>query len=222
MANMRSSSIDDDLMGQFRRPTGVQGRATAALMNKNHNLLSTWGLTHVKIEAAFTVLDVGCGGGKTIGKLAKQTFHGKVFGIDYSKDMVEYSKEENQKLVDAGQVALVQGSVEKMSFPDNFFDLVTAIETYYFWPNISKAFQEINRVLKQGGKLLIVSEMIKDGVFEVKNAQTIAKAHVKLLPMQEIEWMLLSAGFFNVEIFRKPRSPWNVILAQKRIKSLLS
>ena len=215
MANMRSSSNDGALMGQFRRPIGVQGRAAAALMNKHHNLLSNWGLTYVKIGAAFTVLDVGCGGGKTIGKLGRQTVNGKVLGIDYSKDMVEYSEKENQKLVEEGRVALVQGFVEKMGFLDNFFDLVTAIETYYFWPNIPKAFQEINRVLKQGGKILIVSEMIKDGVFEVKNAEIIAKAHVKLLPMQEIECQLISAGFFNVEIFRKPGSPWNAILAQK-------
>ena len=205
-------------MGQFRRPTGVQGRAVAALMNKEHNLLSTWGLNHIKIEPAFTVLDVGCGGGKTIGKLAKQTVQGRVFGIDYSKDMVEYSKEENKKLVDEGRVMLIEGSVEKMRFPTNFFDLVTAIETYYFWSNLTKAFQEINRVLKQGGKILIVSEMIKDGKYEIENAETIAKAHVKLLSMQEIEIVLHSAGFINVRIFRKPCSPWNVIIAQKHKK----
>jgi ubiquinone/menaquinone biosynthesis C-methylase UbiE len=212
---MGTSSSDATFMGQFRRPTGVQGRAVAALMNKEHNLLSTWGLNHIKIEPAFTVLDVGCGGGKTIGKLAKRTVQGRVFGIDYSKDMVEYSKEENKKLVDEARVVLIGGSVEKMGFPANFFDLVTAIETYYFWPNLTKAFQEINRVLKQGGKILIVSEMIRDGKYEIENAETIAKAHVKLLSLQEIESMLRSAGFFNVKIFRKPCSPWNAILAQK-------
>lgn len=202
-------------MGQFRRPTGIQGRAAATLMNKHHDLLSTWGLNHIKIEPTFTVLDVGCGGGKTIGKLARRTVHGRVFGIDYSKDMVEYSKEENQKLVDESRVELIQGSIEKMTFPNNFFDLVTAVETYYFWPNLPKAFQEIKRVLKQGGKILVVSEMIKDGKYEIENAETIEKAHVNLLSVQKIESMLHSPGFINVKIFRKPRSPWNAIVAQK-------
>jgi SAM-dependent methyltransferase len=202
-------------MGQFRRPTGVQGRAVAAFMNKEHNRLSTWGLKHVKIEHTFTVLDVGCGGGRTMSKLARQVVQGRVFGIDYSKDMIECSKEENQRLVNQGRVGLIQGAVEKMSFPNDLFDLVTAIETYYFWPNLPGAFQEIKRVLKQGGKLLIVSEMIKDGKYEVANAETIAKAHVKLFSMQEIEDMLYSAGFIDVKIFRKTNSAWNAIVARK-------
>jgi ubiquinone/menaquinone biosynthesis C-methylase UbiE len=202
-------------MGQFRRPTGVQGRTVAAFMNKEHNLLSTWGLKHVKIEHAFAVLDVGCGGGRTMGKLAHQVGKGRVFGIDYSKDMVEYSKEENQKLVDQGRIGLIQGVVEKMGFPNDLFDLVTAIETYYFWPNLPGVFREIKRVLKQGGKLLIVSEMIKDGKYEIENAETIAKAHVKLFLMQEIEDMLHSAGFIDVKIFKKTNSAWNAIVARK-------
>jgi ubiquinone/menaquinone biosynthesis C-methylase UbiE len=206
--------MDDTLMSQFRRPTGVQGRAVAALMNKEHDHLSTWGLSHVKVEPDFVVLDVGCGGGKTIGKLASHAFQGRVFGIDYSRDMVEYSKKENQKPEAAGRITLIQGSVEQMSFPSNFFDLVTAIETYYFWPNLPRAFQEIKRVLKPGAKLLLVSEMVKDGKYEVENAEMIAKAHVKLFSIQEIVNMLECEGF-DVEVFRKSCSPWNAILAQK-------
>jgi ubiquinone/menaquinone biosynthesis C-methylase UbiE len=199
---MGASNIDDTLMSQFRRPTGVQGRAVAALMNKEHDHLSNWGLSHVKIEPDFVVLDVGCGGGKTIGKLASHAVQGRVFGIDYSSDMVAYSKKENQKLEAEDRINLVQGSVEKMSFPNDFFDLVTAIETYYFWPNLSRAFQEIKRVLKPGAKLLIVSEMIKDGKYEVENAEMVAKAHVKLFSVQEIVNMLECEGLVDVEVFR--------------------
>jgi ubiquinone/menaquinone biosynthesis C-methylase UbiE len=212
---MGTSNIDDTWMSQFRHPTGIQGRAVAALMNKEHDHLSTWGLSHVKIEPDFVVLDVGCGGGKTIGKLASHAVQGRVFGIDYSRDMVEYSKKENQKLEAEDRINLVQGSVEKMSFPNDFFDLVTAIETYYFWPNLSRAFQEIKRVLKPGAKLLIVSEMIKDGKYEVENAEMVAKAHVKLFSVQEIVNMLECEGLVDVAVFRKSCSPWNAILAKK-------
>ena len=65
------------------------------------------------------------------------------------------------------RIQLVQGSVERLSFLEDFFDLVTAFETYYFWTNLPNAFTEIKRVLKPGGTLLIVSEMIKDGAYEV-------------------------------------------------------
>ena len=80
------------LMDQFRRPTGRIGRFAAALMNRGHKPLTLWGLTHVKIEPNYIILDVGCGGGKTVNRLAQQAPLGKVFGIDYSADMVKYSK----------------------------------------------------------------------------------------------------------------------------------
>jgi ubiquinone/menaquinone biosynthesis C-methylase UbiE len=213
---MSRKKEDASLLDQFHCPTGVAGRTVAASMNKHHNLLSTWGLKHVKIEPNFTILDVGCGGGRTLGKLANQAVAGRVFGIDYSKDMITFSLQENRKLVEEGRIQLVEGSVERLSFLDDFFDLVTAFETYYFWPNLPEAFTEIKRVLKPSGTLLIVSEMIKDGAYEVENAQTIAKAQVNLFSMQEIERLLSSSGFTEVKSFRKTPSPWNVILAKKQ------
>jgi len=206
------------LMDQFRRPTGRLGRFVAALMNRGHKQLSLWGLTHVDIEPDYVILDVGCGGGKTVNRLAKKAVLGKVFGIDYSADMVEYSKKVNKKLIAEDRVEIVEGSVEKMVFSDDFFDLVTAVETYYFWPSFSDALTEILRVLKPGGKFLMVNEMVKDGVYDVKSAKTIEQAHVRLIPLDEIKTTALSVGFADVQIFTKKGSPWNAVLAQKTVK----
>jgi ubiquinone/menaquinone biosynthesis C-methylase UbiE len=206
------------LMDQFKRPTGRRGRLVAALMNKEHKSLSLWGLTHVNIEPNYVLLDVGCGGGKTVNRLAQRATLGKVFGIDYSADMVEYSKKVNKKLIAENRVEIVEGSVAKMVFSDNFFDLVTAIETYYFWPSFSDALQEIRRVLKPDGKLLMVNEMVKDGVYDVKYAKTIEQAHVHLIPLDEIRNTALRVGFADVQIFTKTESPWNAILAKKTVR----
>ena len=184
-------------------------------MNQAHKDLTTWGLKHVKVEPEFVVLDVGCGGGKTISRLARRAFEGKVYGIDHSVDMVNYSKEVNNKLVAQNRVEILKGSVDKTNFKDTFFDLVTAIETYYFWSDLPKTFHEIRRILKTGGSLLIVNEMVKDGVFEVENAEIIAKTHVHLLPLAEIKELLLSESFVSLKVFRKHKSPWNAILAKK-------
>ena len=202
-------------MDQFRFPTGPQGRAVAALMNRQHSALTTWGLKHVKIKPNFMILDVGCGGGRTVGRLARRAIQGKIFGIDCSTDMVEYAREVNRELIARGRLEIVEGSVEKMSFPDEFFDLVTAFETYYFWLSLSEAFREIKRVLKPAGNLLLVNDMVKDGVYEIENAETIAKAHVRLFPLQEIQSILQSVGFVDIKVFTKSKSPWNAILAQK-------
>jgi ubiquinone/menaquinone biosynthesis C-methylase UbiE len=200
---------------QYRCPTGVLGRSVAANMNKDHWGLTTWGLKHVSIKRDSVVLDVGCGGGKTLSRLSRRAVEGKIFGIDISADMVDYSKQTNRKLVDRKRLVVSQGTVEKTGFQGDFFDLVTAVETYYFWTNLPLAFQEINRVLKNGGCFLIVSEMIKDGVYEVENAETIAKTQVILVSLPEIVEMLYTAGFSNVKVYKKRKSAWNVVLAQK-------
>lgn len=200
---------------QFQRPTGRKGRIVAAMMNHGHKSLTTWGLTHVTIDPTFVILDVGCGGGKTINRLAKRVPNGKVYGIDYSSDMVAYATKLNQKYVDQGKVEITEGSVDKTGFSSGFFDLVTACETYYFWPSLPDAFKEINRILKPNGKLLIINEMIKDGVHDVKQAEIIEKTHVHLLPLEEIQGMLQAAGFVAVEVSKKEQSPWNTIMAQK-------
>ena len=149
----RKTSLEDHWK-QYRCPMGVLGRKVAANMNKGHWDLTTWGLKHMTIKSDSVILDVGCGGGKTISRLARRAVQGKVYGIDCSADMVEFSKQVNKKLIATNRVEIVQGTVEKTGFKDDFFDLVTAIETYYFWANLAQAFLEIKRILKKGALLI--------------------------------------------------------------------
>jgi ubiquinone/menaquinone biosynthesis C-methylase UbiE len=215
MQPQTKEALSDDHWSQYRCPTGVLGRVVAANMNRAHLDLTTWGLRHVNIKPGFVVLDVGCGGGKTISRLAGRAAQGKVYGLDQSADMVDYSRQINRVLMVANRVEIVQGAVEKTGFRDEFFDLVTAVETYYFWSNLAGAFKEIKRVLKKNGQMLIVNEMIKDGIYEVQNAELIAKTHVHLVSLQEMQGLLRSAGFDAIKVFRKRKSDWNAILSQK-------
>ncbi|HUK85680.1 MAG TPA: class I SAM-dependent methyltransferase [Candidatus Acidoferrum sp.] len=200
-----------NLGDQYRCPKGQLGRLVAKRMNLHHEKLTLWGLTKVTLRSDYVILDVGCGGGKTIGKLAQMTPNGKIFGIDYSPDMVEFSKEINKRLITEDQVEIIEESVEKMSFKDNFFDLVTAFETYYFWANFPLALREIKRVLKSGGRLLLVNEML----YGVTPAKIIEETHVRLFPLDEIQKVLKSIGFVDIQTFNKPETEWNAILAQK-------
>jgi SAM-dependent methyltransferase len=202
-------------MDQFKCPTGKDGITVAKLMNNRHSELTDWGLKKAEIKPNFVILDIGCGGGETLKKLAQKTLQGTVFGIDHSKDMVNFSREVNKENVKKDRVFVVEGSVEKMKFSDDFFDLVTGIETYYFWPNLSDAFREIKRVLKPKGKLLLINEMIKDGSFEIKNGKIIKETQVKLVRLKKIQKMLKEQGFIEIKVFRKTNSAWNVVIAQK-------
>jgi len=121
---MDLKNTNQKMMDQFKCPMGNEGQKVANMMNRNHRALTDWGLKKVKIKPGFFILDIGCGGGKTLNKLAGQAVQGKVFGIDHSRDMVVYSRQINKELIDQNRVSIIQGSADKTGFPDNFFDLV--------------------------------------------------------------------------------------------------
>ena len=143
-------------MGFFdnmRKPQGKLGNIQLKSMNKEHTPVSLWGLKHLNIKSDDVILDVGCGGGINVKRMAECAK--KVYGIDYSIESVKLSKEVNEKLIDEGKVEILEGNVKDLPFEDNAFDIVTAFETVYFWPDIEKCFAEVKRVLKPGGIFLI-------------------------------------------------------------------
>src|SRR5215471_16629418 len=119
---------------QCRKPAGWPGRWIVTLMNRSHAGLTGWGLSHVAIDRNFRILDVGCGGGATIRRLASAADLGKVCGVDYSRASVAASRATNADAIAAGRVEIQEGSVSRLPYPDAAFDLVTAVETHYYCP----------------------------------------------------------------------------------------
>ncbi len=76
--------------GQFRRPKGMMGKFIAKSMNKEHFEVTTWGLDKLKAKDSNIILDIGCGGGRTVNRLSNKVPKGKVFGMDYSLDCVKF------------------------------------------------------------------------------------------------------------------------------------
>jgi ubiquinone/menaquinone biosynthesis C-methylase UbiE len=75
-------------VNQCSKPTGWLGRISLWRMNASHSQLTDWGLEHISIENHYTILDVGCGGGRKVSKLAAISPQGKVYGIDFSEESV--------------------------------------------------------------------------------------------------------------------------------------
>jgi len=89
--------------------------------------------------------------------LAELVPDGHVCGVDHSLDMVELAKRVNKAHIRSGRVKIRQGSVLSLPYADDAFDVVTALETIQFWPDINEDLKEVNRVLKPQGELLIVN-----------------------------------------------------------------
>src|SRR5258707_14635202 len=94
---------------QVRKPTWGIGRLILWSMNRSHSSLTDWGLSHVPIARDATVLDVGCGGGKTLSKLAAMA--GRVHGVDYSAESVAVSRRTNADAIAERRMDVRRASV---------------------------------------------------------------------------------------------------------------
>src|SRR5438876_8148294 len=97
-------SAADKVIAQYRKPSGLFGRFILWDMNRHHSKLTDWGLSHVSIKPNDKILDVGCGGGRTINKLATLASAGTVYGIDYSGDSVAAARRANARWIDPPSV----------------------------------------------------------------------------------------------------------------------
>ncbi|HEX4008156.1 MAG TPA: class I SAM-dependent methyltransferase [Acidobacteriaceae bacterium] len=186
-------------------------------MNRRHSPLTDSGLTHIAVEPRFTILDIGCGGGRTLAKLAASATQGKIFGIDYSPDSVAMSVKTNARAVAAGQVQIQQGSVSALPWADNTFDLVTAIETHFFWPDLPGDMRQALRVLRPAGAFLLVAEIYKGATTTAVRLieKRGARSGMTLLTPDEHRQLLIDAGFANVQVFTDPAKAWICCTAAK-------
>jgi SAM-dependent methyltransferase len=194
---------------QVRKPDRWGGRFFLSVMNKSHSGVTDWGLEHVRVESDDTILDVGCGGGRTIEKLAALAPAGKVFGVDYASGSVNASRARNAQLIAAGRVAILEGSVSQVPFPEGQFDLVTAVETQYYWPNLPQDMREILRVLKPGGTLIVIAESYKGRGFFSKLQQAGMKLlRVTNMGVEDQRVLFSGAGYEDIQIFEETRKGW--------------
>jgi ubiquinone/menaquinone biosynthesis C-methylase UbiE len=183
---------------QVRKPSGPLGRRVVRAMNLGHSKMTDWGLQHVIVPKNAAILDVGCGGGRTVRRLAALAPDGKVVGLDYSAASVAVSRDTNADNIAAGRVHIEQGSVAALPFPDCTFDVVTAVETHYYWPDLPASMREILRVLKPGGMFALIAETYRGGPFRLVYGIVMPLLRAAFLSDAEHRDLLTQAGFSEV------------------------
>jgi ubiquinone/menaquinone biosynthesis C-methylase UbiE len=202
------------LSRQVRKPSGALGRRFVRAMGVGHAAMTDWALQQVTIPKDGVILDVGCGGGRTVNKLAGLAPRGRVVGLDYSAASVEVSRNANAQEMQTGRVQIEEGSVAALPFPDGTFDAVTAVETHYYWPDLPANVREVLRVLKAGGMFALVAETYRGGPFRFLYGIIMPLLGAAFLSDSEHRDLLTQAGFTEVET--KHVSGKNWILAMGR------
>ena len=203
------------LLSQSRKPNGQFGRLLAWGMNFGHSGLTKWGLNFIDIARDTDVLDIGCGGGRTVERLAGIALEGNVVGIDYSPDAVLVARKKNRALIDEGRVEIFQETVSSMRFSDGAFGLITAFETHYFWPDFRNDLKEVHRVTKQNGQLLIVGAIYKNEKFDHRNQRIVNVSGMTYLSIEEFQEALEGAGFSEFEAFEEKNKGWFAVKCKK-------
>ena len=109
-------------------------------LNLYRNLIDSYTTSETRI------LDVGCGHGDFLKPVHDKTIHS--YGLDSDKDTLAKNLFIKNKMV---------GTVEKIPFESNFFDLVVSAWVLEHLVDPQKAFEEIFRVLKPGGKVIFLT-----------------------------------------------------------------
>ena len=178
-----------------------------------HARLAEWGLSHMTLTDNANVLDVGCGGGANVARLLKRCPKGTVTGIDYSPVSVKKSTEVNASAIAAGRCRVLEGSAAALPFEEGAFDIVTAFETVYFWPDIEECFRGVRRTLKEGGRFAIVNE--DDGLTGKNEKWEKMIDGMHTYTPDELRTHLANAGFRDIAVHGDGQHHWLAVMATK-------
>ena len=197
---------------QCMKPHGEEGLETIENMNENHREISEFAFECIDVDGNEKILDIGCGGGVNIEKFLRLTSN-NVDGLDYSEVSVVASIERNRDAVDNGRCTVMQADVSDMPIEDERYNLATAFETIYFWPEIQETFKEVSRIIKPEGRFMIAQGTDGNHPDDEKWLATVEGMSVYTSP--ELERYLLDAGFKSVESYVKENDYILVVIAQK-------
>ncbi len=208
MISSESSSAPTE--SQFSRPSSLMGRLLLRSMNIGHGRLHQWGLKAAGIQLTDRVLDVGCGGGKAISRILEETRR-EVAGVDHSPEAVKTARSVNRAAISSGRLRIVESSVESLPFRDGFFDVVTAFETTYFWPELQAGLTEIHRVLNRGGRLVIANEFAD----RASAGAWAGRLNMRVPDSEALAGAAYEAGFLMVDVSVHPHNGWLRLVAAK-------
>ena len=172
-----------------RKPVGFGGKIMVAMMNFGHSAMAGWGL-----------------------RFLQPAPDAMVQGIDYSAVSVEKTRKVNAGAIAAGRCTVQQASVAELPFEAEQFDVVTAFETVYFWPELAQNFREVYRVLKPGGIFFICNEANGETTKDDRWTQIING--MTIYTDAALKEYLEKAGFCQIQS-HKNKKGWLCVTAQK-------
>jgi ubiquinone/menaquinone biosynthesis C-methylase UbiE len=150
----------------------------------------------LRIEPGATLLDVGSGTGIFLPLLlTKIGDQGVLVAIDYAEEMIKRVRGKDV----SGRICYLQGDVASLPFGSELFDACVCYSSFPHFQDKPKALQEMNRVLKEGGRLIICHTSNRNEINRL-HRQIPAVANDIIPAEDKLKTMLKRAGFINIRI----------------------
>ncbi len=202
-------------LGNPKKPEGDAGRVMLGRMNESHASLTAWAISLLELGGGDCVLDVGCGGGAALYRMAELVTAGRLVGVDYSPVSVSLSRETNAKEIAEGKTEIIEASVEDLPFADGTFDKVISVESFYFWPRPTDDLSEVCRVMKKGGRFALAADVYTHEGMSKESRESIEKYALFAPTTDEFAEMFARAGFSCTEIHTEENTDRIVVVGIK-------
>ena len=178
----------------FATAAGGWDRLRESLFGDTFYLWAILGL----IDPALSVGDLGCGTGQLADTIAP--YVRRVIAVDSSPDMLDTAR---RRLAGAANVELRQGELEALPVNAGELDVAMLSLVLHYSPDPQRALQEVARVVRPGGRLLVVDMQTHD-----REEYQQQMGHVWLgFSEKQIARFLTSAGFDDVRVRALPADP---------------
>lgn len=184
-----------ELAKHLGNPEGEVGKAVAASINKSNAAFYSAALEKLAVKPGDRVIEIGFGNGREIPNVLSLSTGLTYFGLDISDTMVADAAEFNAGAVREGRVRVVQGTSMDIPADANAFDKALTLNTIYFWPNPVDDLNEIRRVLRPSG-CLVVGALAPSSAF----GRPVFQHGFRFYEQSQIKDLLARSGFTNVSI----------------------
>jgi ubiquinone/menaquinone biosynthesis C-methylase UbiE len=176
---------------QSAHPNGLIGHIVARVMALDTAAVNRRAVGRLDPKPGERILELGCGHGRTLRRVAGRVGHGFAAGVDPSQVMLAVARRHLRRDIAAGRARVDEGDAARIPHADAGFDKAFSVHTIYFWPHLDAGLRELHRVLRPGGELLLVFRDGRDGA----TAAELPASVYTLRSAKEVEDALGAAGF---------------------------
>lgn len=179
-----------------RKPSGSLGRFIYGRLSGGESGM-VQALEALQLSTDDTYLEIGQGGGLLLKRVLRTVR--SAAAIDHSADMVALAKANNRDAVEAGRLEVVQGRASELPWSDATFTRGACIAAFLFFDDPVAVLREIRRVLKPGGRFLIVTPAKKKSPLFPKLVGGKGEA-VRFYAREQMAALVEEAGFASQRV----------------------